>query len=169
MSTFYMLKKAKEKKNICFPAVDQDYCLFSSANYLVITGQISPDHPLADYILEIQQKQRNEANCCIPKHDYDMGPLSSYYPVFLSVAKDWRLGFPYIYWYNKYGTKLWCISLSMRVVLILANSVDTDEMQHYAAFHLGLHCLPKFQYKANFKKITWTIKPLMKYCHSDTV
>ena len=23
----------------------------------------------------------------------------------------------------------------------LANSEDSDEMQHYAAFHLGLHCL----------------------------
>ena len=25
-----------------------------------------------------------------------------------------------------------------------ANSADPDEMQHYAAFHLGLHCLPKY-------------------------
>ena len=25
----------------------------------------------------------------------------------------------------------------------IANSADTDEMQHYAAFHLGLNCLPK--------------------------
>ena len=23
------------------------------------------------------------------------------------------------------------------------NSVDTDEMPHYAAFHLGLHCVSK--------------------------
>ena len=37
------------------------------------------------------------------------------------------------------------IFLSLKIVLILANSVDTDEMQHYAAFHLGLHCLPKYQ------------------------
>ena len=29
------------------------------------------------------------------------------------------------------------------VVLILANSADPDEMQHYAAFHLGLHGLPE--------------------------
>ena len=35
------------------------------------------------------------------------------------------------------------VSLSLKVVLILANSADPDEMQHYAAFHLGLHCLPK--------------------------
>ena len=27
----------------------------------------------------------------------------------------------------------------------LANSKDPDEMQHYAAFHLGLHCLLKLK------------------------
>ena len=32
-----------------------------------------------------------------------------------------------------------CISVPV-VVLILANSADPDE--HYAAFYLGLHCLP---------------------------
>ena len=32
----------------------------------------------------------------------------------------------------------------MKVVLILANSEDPDEMQHCATFHLGLHCLPKY-------------------------
>ena len=31
--------------------------------------------------------------------------------------------------------------------LILANSADPDEMQHYAAFHLGLHCLPKYLFR----------------------
>ena len=29
-------------------------------------------------------------------------------------------------------------------LLILANSADPDEMQHYAAFHLGLHFLSKY-------------------------
>ena len=29
-------------------------------------------------------------------------------------------------------------------LFIFANSVDPDEMQHTAAFHLGLHCLPKY-------------------------
>ena len=33
------------------------------------------------------------------------------------------------------------VFLSLQVVLILANSADPDEMQHYAAFHLSLHCL----------------------------
>ena len=35
---------------------------------------------------------------------------------------------------------------SCRFVLILANSADPDEMQHYAAFHLGLHCLQKYPF-----------------------
>ena len=28
--------------------------------------------------------------------------------------------------------------------LLLASSADPDEMQHYAAFHLGLHCFQKY-------------------------
>ena len=39
----------------------------------------------------------------------------------------------------------------MKIVIILAKSADPDEMTHYAAFHLGLHCFAKvpiegFQY-----------------------
>ena len=30
---------------------------------------------------------------------------------------------------------------SLKIVFILTNSTDPDEMPHYAAFHLGLHCL----------------------------
>ena len=35
------------------------------------------------------------------------------------------------------------IFMPQKIVLILANCADSDEMQHDAAFHLGLHCLPK--------------------------
>ena len=35
----------------------------------------------------------------------------------------------------------------MEVALNLANSADPDHMQHYAAFHLGLHCLPKYSFR----------------------
>ena len=38
--------------------------------------------------------------------------------------------------------------MSKRVVLILANSADPDEIHHYAAFHLRLHCLTKYPFKA---------------------
>ena len=32
---------------------------------------------------------------------------------------------------------------SMRIFFILSNREDPDEMPHYTAFQLGLHCLPK--------------------------
>ena len=35
------------------------------------------------------------------------------------------------------------VFVPLKVVLIFANSADPDEMQHHAAFHLGVHCLPK--------------------------
>ena len=36
------------------------------------------------------------------------------------------------------------IFLSPKIGCVLANSADPDEMPHYAAFHLGLPCLPKY-------------------------
>ena len=36
--------------------------------------------------------------------------------------------------------------LSMKIVFTITNSLDPDEMPHTAAFHLGLHCLPKYLY-----------------------
>ena len=35
-----------------------------------------------------------------------------------------------------------CLKISFK----FTNSVDPDEMQHYAAFHLGLHCLQKYSF-----------------------
>ena len=35
------------------------------------------------------------------------------------------------------------VFMSLEIVLILTNSADPDEMQCDAAFHMGLHCLPK--------------------------
>ena len=35
----------------------------------------------------------------------------------------------------------------MKVVIILANSADPDEMQHNAAFHLGFHCVPEYPFR----------------------
>ena len=59
------------------------------------------------------------------------------------------IGLPILY-FNKGSqvdfSKLIYISVS-EIVLILANSVDPDEMQHYAAFHLGLHCLQKHPFR----------------------
>ena len=39
------------------------------------------------------------------------------------------------------------VFLSLKIVFILVKSADPDEMQHYAAFYLGLHCLPKYPFR----------------------
>ena len=36
------------------------------------------------------------------------------------------------------------VFLSLKIAVILANSVDPDEMPPYAGLHLSLHCLPKY-------------------------
>ena len=49
-------------------------------------------------------------------------------------------------------SKLRCTSVSKdqdvlqfsKIIFKLANSADPDEMQHFAAFILGLHCLAKY-------------------------
>ena len=33
---------------------------------------------------------------------------------------------------------------SQKIDFVKANSADPDEMSHYAAFHLGLHCFSKY-------------------------
>ena len=42
--------------------------------------------------------------------------------------------------------KKYCI-FGRKIFFTLANSVGPDEIQHYAAFHLGLHCLPKYSFR----------------------
>ena len=39
------------------------------------------------------------------------------------------------------------VFLSLKIDFVLANSADHDEMLHYVAFHLGLHCLPKYLFR----------------------
>ena len=36
---------------------------------------------------------------------------------------------------------------SLKIVLISEKSVDPNEIQHYAAFHLCLHCLQKYSFR----------------------
>ena len=42
------------------------------------------------------------------------------------------------------------IFLSLKISYVFPNSADPDEMQHYAAFHLGLHCLPRYPFIRDF-------------------
>ena len=39
--------------------------------------------------------------------------------------------------------------LSLKIVFVSAISADPDEMPHDVAFHLGLHCLPKYAFKVH--------------------
>ena len=39
------------------------------------------------------------------------------------------------------------VFLSLKIVLILENSADPDEMPLYVAFHLGPQCLPKYPFR----------------------
>ena len=52
----------------------------------------------------------------------------------------------------------------MKYVLNLAKSADLDEMQHYGAFYLGLHCLPKYPFRGfqNTKGYYLAISPPRK-------
>ena len=40
------------------------------------------------------------------------------------------------------------ILLSEDLFLPFTDSEDSDEMQHYAAFHLGLHCVQKYWFSS---------------------
>ena len=52
------------------------------------------------------------------------------------------MGLPIVYFKgSQVEFLMYDVFCSLKVVLIIANSVDPDEMQHYAAFHLDLHCL----------------------------
>ena len=36
------------------------------------------------------------------------------------------------------------VFLSLKIIFVFANSADSDKMLHYAAFHQGHQCLPKY-------------------------
>ena len=38
-------------------------------------------------------------------------------------------------------------NLSLMINIVLANSANPDEVPHYAAFHLGIHCLAKYTFR----------------------
>ena len=37
-----------------------------------------------------------------------------------------------------------CVFLLLKIAFILSNSADHNKIPHYAAFHLGVHCVPKY-------------------------
>ena len=61
---------------------------------------------------------------------------------FDTVKPGWSI--VYIEWSQVIISKKYCISLFLKADFLLANSADPDEMPHYAAFHLDLHCLSMY-------------------------
>ena len=57
----------------------------------------------------------------------------------LYILRGCRLYFP-----NK------TVFLSLKIVFVIANSVDPDEMLHYAAFLPGGYCLPKYVFRGSY-------------------
>ena len=56
-----------------------------------------------------------------------------------------KKGFPFNPLYSDgFSHTYYDVFLSLKVIVIIANSVHPNEMQQYAAFHLGIHCLPKY-------------------------
>ena len=41
------------------------------------------------------------------------------------------------------------VIISLKIVSVIANSVDHNEMLDYDAFHLGLQCLPKNAFRSH--------------------
>ena len=50
---------------------------------------------------------------------------------------------PILYFKDSRSFKIMMYSV-INMYFILANSADPNEMSHYATFHQGLHCLPKY-------------------------
>ena len=44
--------------------------------------------------------------------------------------------------------------LSLKINLVLANSADPDDILHNAAFHLGLHSLPKYRFRGDWYTVS---------------
>ena len=71
-----------------------------------------------------------------------------------------------------YNLKKILIFFCLYIFFTFTNSVDPDEMQHYAAFHLGLHCSRKYlshtliPFPANRLGIP-VVHILQPICHND--
>ena len=77
-------------------------------------------------------------------------PLNYCTSLTLSIVRDFPIQIWYGWNFSLYilrGQRLEFpnnVFISRMNVFISLNSEDPDEMQHYAAFHLGLHCLSKY-------------------------
>ena len=68
-----------------------------------------------------------------------------------------------------YSFKKDIVFLSLMTKFVSVNSADPDEMPHYAAYHLGLHCLPKYLLGASsLQRVKREKRILKKICEQHT-
>ena len=61
-----------------------------------------------------------------------------------------NFGWPTVYiGVTGYNFQIKIAFLFLKIIFALANGAEPDEMPHYAAFHLGLHCLPKYIFRSH--------------------
>ena len=58
-------------------------------------------------------------------------------------------GGPYGPLWNTLMTQKKIVFFWLKIFFTLTNSVNPDEMQHTAAFHLGLHCLQMYSFRGS--------------------
>ena len=52
----------------------------------------------------------------------------------------------------------------LEIFFTITNSEDSDEMQHHAAFHLGLHCLQKYSFRGlRIQLVANTLKQIIAF------
>ena len=73
------------------------------------------------------------------------------FPIHINAIRMW-LSIKYFRGYSSEFPNYYVLKIP-KIGLTSAKSVDPDEMQHYAAFHLGLHCLPKNPFRVS--SIQW--------------
>ena len=56
------------------------------------------------------------------------------------------------------------VFLSLKIDFVLTNSENADEMPHDTAFHLDLHCLPKYPFRGSQSHINLRL-PTSSYSH----
>ena len=80
--------------------------------------------------------QNHDQHCVCP----DLGPSCVGYKK-LGIVHCTYLGV------SGYNFQKNIVFFCLKIFFTFSKSVDPDEMQHFAAFHLGLHCLQKYSFR----------------------
>ena len=115
---------------------------------------------VAKFVIRCSCDWRFKGSFKLPFEYQELFSHLSRYPCISPLYSD---GFFNLTWYNKFGM-VYCTylgvsvyNLKKNIVLFclkiffftFTNSVDPNEMQHDAAFHLGLHCSQKYPFEVS--------------------